>query len=60
MDAMTAQTALDAVPDPPGSGLVALETLYGRDARQAVPNRDQPFRWPCLGQKGVMVAAAAS
>ena len=40
---------LDALPDAGRGGLVALEALHGRDARQAVPDRDQPFRRPGLG-----------
>src|ERR1017187_6426634 len=41
---------LDALPDAAGGRLVALEALHGRDASQAVKNRDQSLRRPRFGQ----------
>src|ERR1035438_6488168 len=44
-----AQT-LDALPDAGDSSLGALKALHGRDASQAVKNRDQSLRRPRFGQ----------
>src|ERR1039458_533232 len=52
-----AQT-LDALPDAGDSSLGALKTLHGRDASQAVKNRDQSLRRPRFGQFHQFLLAA--
>ena len=38
-------------------GLSVLEAFHGRHARQAVPDRDQPFRGPLGGERGQFLLA---
>src|ERR1035438_7624705 len=52
-----AQT-LDALPDAGDSSLGALKALHGRDASQAVKNRDQSLRRPRFGQFHQFLLAA--
>src|ERR1035441_2894963 len=49
---------IDALPDAGDSSLGALKTLHGRDASQAVKNRDQSLRRPRFGQFHQFLLAA--
>src|SRR5205809_279651 len=49
---------LDRFPDPADGRLLILELLYRREARDAVPDLDQPVRRPLRNQAGQLLLAA--